>query len=182
MPAYYTGAGDKGDTGLFGTTERLSKASIRIEVNGQIDELQSFIGLGRSVAKERNAEKTNEILKQVQEHLFYLGADIASPAKSKTKRMDQSNVQWLEEEIDKLTNELPPLKNFVLPSGSRLATLLHVCRAIARRAEREAVALNAEEKLNEYAMAYLNRLSSLFFVLALEENKKSGLKEEEWKP
>ena len=134
MPLYYTRTGDKGDTGLFGTDKRVSKADLRIEVNGEVDELQSFVGLVRAVAKEKGDKKTNDLLKQVQEDLFILSADVASPSETKISRISEDHVKWLEQNIDTIGKELPALKNFIFPGGSRLAALLHICRTIARRA------------------------------------------------
>jgi cob(I)alamin adenosyltransferase len=182
MPLYYTRAGDAGETGLFGTAERVGKASLRIEAIGQVDELQAFVGLARSVAKERKEKELDALLKQIQEHLFVLSADIASPVKVKIKRMSDGEVKWLEKAIDEAAKELKPLRNFIFPSGARLASILQICRAVARRGERHAAALNKREKINAQALAYLNRLSSFFFVLARLANKREGAEEEEWTP
>lgn len=180
MPLYYTRTGDKGETALFGTTQRTSKASLRIEANGQVDELQSFVGLARSLARERDHKSIDKPLRQVQEHLFILAADIASPMKVKIPRMSADHVKWLEEQIDILAKELKPLKQFIFPSGSRISSLLHICRTVCRRTERHAVALEKRENINDFALAYLNRLSSFFFVLARWANLKDKIEEEEW--
>ncbi len=181
MSRAYTRTGDKGDTGLFGGP-RVSKASPRIEAYGCIDELNSFIGLARSFADERDID---QILKQVQDDLFALGADLATPLKAKVAkkipRITRDDTSRLEAIADRLDKELQPLKTFILPTGSRFATHLHVARAVCRRAERKIVALSSRETINPEIIPYVNRLSSLLFVMARAANKRSGNIEIPWR-
>ena len=171
----YTKTGDKGDTGLFGG-DRVSKNSLRIKAYGTIDELNSFIGLAITEVK---SEKVNSLLNKIQNQLFAVGSDLATPDTDKNKKLNITRIPEsfhldIENEIDKYEAELEPLKNFVLPGGSKGAVLLHVCRTITRRAEREVVALNNMVKIGDNVIIFLNRLSDLFFVLSRYENKVSN--------
>ena len=174
MAKAYTGAGDKGDTGLIGG-KRVPKSSQRVEAYGAIDEVNSFIGFAAAHLKEKKAISA---LKTVQHQLFILGAETAG---STDKRVTMQMVREMEKEIDSFNDELPPLTKFILPGGSHSAALLHVARAGCRRAERELVALSQTESVSPDSIAYLNRLSSLLFVLARYANKEEGVKDEEWR-
>ena len=154
----YTKTGDNGETGLFGGG-RVSKNSLRIDTYGTIDELNSFIGLAAAEVKDKDI---NKLLVKIQSRLFTEKLNIA--------RVPESFYGDLEEAIDKFEEKLEPLKNFILPGGSKGAALLHVCRSICRRAERKAVELKSLEKINNNIIIFLNRLSDLFFVLARYEN------------
>lgn len=173
MPLYYTGTGDKGDTGLFGGS-RVSKASARIEAIGAVDELQAWIGVARSEIKDATA---NALLHSAQEDLFSIGADLANPEGKRTMAEMTKN---LERHIDEIAKGLTPLRRFIFPSGSRGSALLHACRAVCRRAERRVVAMQQSGHINENVKAYLNRLSSLLFVLARHVNNAEKGNEEEW--
>lgn len=177
----YTRTGDKGTTGLFGGP-RVSKSSPRIEAYGCIDELNSFIGLARSFADEKDID---QILKQVQDDLFIVGADLATPLKAKVAkkvpRITRQHTSRLEGVADRLDKELQPLKTFILPTGSRFATHLQVARAVCRRAERKIVDLSKKEEINDEIIPYVNRLSSLLFVMARVVNKRSGNIEVPWR-
>ncbi len=178
----YTKGGDKGETGLFGG-ERVSKSSQRIEAYGTIDELNSFIGLAIT---ELKSEEVKELLNTIQNQLFTVGSDLATPLSEKIKKYDIPRVpkeffENAEKQIDKFEAELAPLKNFILPGGSKSAAMLNICRTICRRAERRVVALNASEKVGENIIIFLNRLSDLFFVLARYENMISGIPDTIWK-
>ena len=176
----YTRTGDKGDTGLFGGP-RVSKDSPRIEAYGCVDELNSYIGLARSFADEKDID---QILRRVQDDLFALGADLATPLKAKVAkkipRITREDTNRLEAMTDRFDKELQPLKTFILPTGSRFATHLQVARALCRRAERRVVTLSKKETINGEILPYVNRLSSLLFVLARVVNRRSGNIEIPW--
>ena len=179
----YTKTGDKGDTGLFGG-ERVSKASDRIDTYGTVDELNSFIGL--AVTEVLDSE-VKELLIKIQNQLFVLGSDLATPInekndKLKIQRVTSKFYEDIEAAIDHFDARLEALQNFILPGGSKSASLLHVCRTISRRAERKAVALNDKVKIGGNIIIFLNRLSDLFFVLARYENKCSKIHDIKWTP
>jgi len=178
----YTRTGDKGETGLFGAG-RVSKASLRVDTYGDVDETNSHIGLVRSFAKDK---KITEILESIQEDLFVLGSDLAtlldSPARRHAPQITADNVKRLENIIDEVEEYNAPLRKFVLPTGSNTASLLHVARTVCRRAERKVVALKEKEAINEQCLIYLNRLADLLFVLARFANKRSKVKDVEWNP
>ena len=173
MPLYYTGAGDKGDTGLFGGS-RVSKASARIEAIGAVDELQAWLGVCRAEIKDKSV---NSLLHSIQEDLFTVNSDLANP---EGKRVNSEMIKELEKRIDDIAKELKPLRRFIFPSGSGGSAWLHACRAVCRRVERRVVALQQSGHVNEHAKAYLNRLSSLLFVLARQVNNIEKGAEEEW--
>lgn len=175
----YTKRGDSGDTSLFGG-DRVSKSNERIEAYGTVDELNSFVGLAASYDL---SEKGTELLRKVQELLFALGADLATPPSAKTRidRIKEGDIIFLEDAIDELEEDLEPLKNFVLPGGSQTGATLHVARTICRRAERAAVACNKVDEISDTCIKFLNRLSDFFFVIARYENKQAGIREETWK-
>jgi cob(I)alamin adenosyltransferase len=178
----YTKGGDKGETGLFGG-ERVPKSSIRIEAYGTIDELNSFTGLAIT---ELRSDEVKELLNLIQNQLFTVGSDLAAPVTEKTKKYDiprvpKEFIENAEVQIDKFEEKLEPLKNFILPGGSKAASMLNVCRTICRRAERRVVQLKATEQVGENIIIFLNRLSDLFFVLARYENTISGNPETIWK-
>ncbi len=179
----YTKTGDKGETGLFGG-ERVSKSNSRIDAYGTIDELNSFIGLALTEIKN---EKIKTVLERVQNQLFVVGSDLATPVTEKNEKLkisrtpkDYSN--QAEKDIDFFNDQLDELRNFILPGGSKGAAYLHVCRTIARRAERKVVALNEQVKIGDNIIIFLNRLSDLFFVLSRIENKVSNIPDTKWIP
>lgn len=177
----YTKTGDKGETGLFGGT-RVSKNSERIEAYGTIDELNSFIGLAITESFDKEVKK---LLEKIQNELFTLGSDLATPDIEKNKKLKIVRVPEnfyidAEQAIDYFEEKLEPLKNFILPGGSKSTALLHVCRSICRRAERRVVKLSSTEQISENILVYLNRLSDLFFVLARYENKAAGIPDTKW--
>ena len=177
----YTGTGDKGETGLFGGS-RISKNSPRIEAYGTIDELNSFIGLAVSEVKD---ESVKLLLNKIQNQLFTVGTDLSSPNSFEDKktvlRVPNEFYEEIEKSIDIFEDKLDELKNFIIPGGSKSAALLHICRTIARRAERRVVALNSLEQINKNIVIFLNRLSDLFFVLSRYENKISNHPDTIWK-
>jgi cob(I)alamin adenosyltransferase len=164
----YTRAGDGGVTRLA-SGEKVSKAGPRVAAYGEVDELNSVIGLAR--LEIGGSEALDPILARVQNDLFDLGADLATPARSEdvpdALRIVASQIERLEREIDSLNENLAPLTSFILPGGTRLAAHLHVARAVCRRAERAAVAfVGADPGPHLEAVRYLNRLSDLLFVAA----------------
>jgi cob(I)alamin adenosyltransferase len=169
--------GDKGETHLR-SGMKTSKKSLRVEAYGTVDELNSFVGLA---AAESGNSRTREILNEIQEDLFAIGADLSAPMYEKIRRINDERNRQLEDMIKEIDSELEDLKNFIIPGGTRAASLLHVCRTICRRAERQIVALKEQEKINEEALKYMNRLSDVFFQLARLENKKQGRDERIWK-
>lgn len=167
----YTKTGDKGETAL-GDGTRVSKTSPRVEAYGTVDELNSILGL--AVFHARGLLK--EQLKTIQNDLFDLGADLCVPETEPENteypplRMVENQINRLEKEIDKVNKDLSPLRSFVLPGGSLLASYLHQCRTVTRRAERLAVGIAKEDAINPNAIKYLNRLSDWFFVMARVSN------------
>ncbi len=169
----YTKTGDKGQTSLIGGI-RVSKASTRVEAYGDVDELNSVLGIARSQVGDEEIEK---VLDVIQNDLFIMGADLASPQGIEAPRISEEKVKELEKNIDKFLKELEPLKEFILPTGRSGGAYLHLARTVARRAERRAVELKEEEGINENLLVYLNRLSDLLFVIARIENKRQGFDE-----
>lgn len=171
----YTRSGDEGQTGL-GSGERVSKASRRVCAYGEVDELNSFLGLTRTKIADREIQCW---LERIQNDLFVLGADLAVPlppagGTDPQRRIRPAEIESLEKSIDHFNETLPPLEEFILPAGNEAAALLHVARAVARRAERAVVRLAEAETLNPQALVYLNRLSDLLFVLARVANRQGG--------
>ena len=175
----YTRTGDGGDTGLLGGG-RVSKASPRIEACGAVDELNACLGLTLSTGVDPDQSK---MLSQIQRKLFSLGASLANPttrAANDTKAsLDETDVGCLEEWIDLLEVDLPPLKKFILPGGHPAAANVHLARAVCRRAERRMVELGAVQ-VGAVPFAYVNRLSDFLFVLARVLNARAGVTELEW--
>jgi cob(I)alamin adenosyltransferase len=180
MP-YYTRAGDKGDTGLCGVSKRVPKNSMRVAAYGDVDELNAAIGICRTFCKDKDICGT---LFEVQNNLFVLGSDLSVPldAACEIKRLEAQQTNRLEEEIDEITKEIGELENFILPAGTELSARLHFARAVCRRAERLIVALSKKEKINPADLSYINRLSSLLFVLARLANKRGKVKDTIWPP
>lgn len=181
----YTKTGDDGTTGLFGG-ERVMKDASRIEAYGTVDELNSLLGLARSFGDL--APRHDGILGTIQEQLFVLGADLATPisptsTKFSIPRVIHDDVVCLEAWIDELEEGLPPLKHFILPGGSRAGAALHYARTVARRAERRLVSLaQTEPEIGDAPLHYLNRLSDLLFVLARAVNASLAVEEHPWIP
>ena len=175
----YTRFGDKGKTSLYGG-KTVSKASLRVNTYGAIDELNSFLGIVLSQTKDK---KINGRLVTVQRDLFEIGSSLANISTDKHKNLSiylKKRVLEFEEEIDSLTHKLPELSNFILPRGTVLGSNLHFARTIARRAERRTVELAEKEKINKEAIVYLNRLSDLLFMYARFINYKENKKEIKW--
>jgi cob(I)alamin adenosyltransferase len=176
----YTRTGDDGTTGLGGG-QRVPKDSRRIEAYGTVDELNSAIGAARSFGL---APELDTALAVVQNELFHLGSDLcileADKATRPVPRIEARHVEALEKLMDKLSESLPPLENFVLPGGCPGASWLHLCRTVCRRAERVAVTLAREEPVGEFVVRYLNRLSDALFVMARFENRARGVPDVLW--
>ena len=181
MVKIYTKGGDKGETSLIGG-KRVSKSSVRIDAYGQVDELNSSIGVALSFIDD-NEVKT--VLERVQNDLFVVGSDLADPSypqnPNNVPRVTDEMVEDLERAIDKHTEEVGEIQYFILPGGSREASLLHQARSVSRRAERVVVLLSTIESVNPAAIRYMNRLSDLLFVLARLMNKRKGVKDVAWK-
>lgn len=179
MPAY-TRTGDTGQTGISGG-QRLPKNALRLQAIGELDELNSVLGVARSLAIE---PKLDALLSRLQGLLFTAGADLALPLEhgARGERISAGHTQWLEQQADAAFKPLPELKHFILPGGTPLAASLHHARAVCRRAERSVVALAEKETLNAKLLPFLNRLSSLLFALARQANAEAQQTETEWKP
>ncbi len=167
----YTRKGDKGDTTL-GSGMHAEKTSLRIAALGDADELNSCIGFCRCFC----SAESSKILERVQHDLFRLQAEI-SEGNAGYKPVGKEDVELLEKTIDSIDSKLPPLSKFILPAGSEAASALHVARAVCRRAERTMFSLHSEKHLGEASLAYVNRLSTLLFVLARHENAQKGREE-----
>ena len=178
MARIYTRTGDKGETGLVGG-KRTSKDSLRVRAYGDIDELNSVLGLARTFSKDA---EIGSLLERLQRDLFIVGADLASPRTEDhvTPRVTEEMTLTLEKSIDTFQQELLPLKAFIIPGGVETGALLHFARTVARRAERSIVALSNIESLNENLIPYINRLSDLLFVMARLVNHREGRNEVEW--
>ena len=214
----YTKAGDNGTTSLFGG-KRVEKDSARIKAYGEVDELNSLIGVvlaylsshsrpdreslgtessgrmsdprpsvlssGSKDFREDDKSKNHIVTKlvRIQAELFVLGSDLASPLSVKVKipRISKSYITRLEKEIDTWEKDLPKLRNFIFPGGSKVGAGLHLARALARRAERSIVALSKQEKIDKHAQIYINRLSDWFFVAARYANHLDKIPETVWK-
>ena len=176
----YTRKGDDGSTALGGG-QRVGKDSPRIEAYGTVDELNSVIGV--AIASGLDDSLAPE-LSRIQNELFHLGSDLCildeDKARLSVPRIEARHVQALEALLDRLTPEVGPLENFILPGGSVGATHLHVARTVCRRAERLLVALSREEQVGPQTIHYLNRLSDALFVMARYENKQKGVDDVCW--
>ena len=175
----YTRTGDTGDTSLFGGT-RVPKSDARVEAYGDVDELNAWLGFVRA---SRLDSVLDEVLLGLQRDLFALGAQLADPADKLAPRVtkaviDDDHIVRLEELIDRLEEELPPLRRFILAGGTSAGAALHVARTVCRRAERRIVALHPP--IDPVLLRYLNRLSDLLFVLARVINHRAGVTETEW--
>ena len=184
----YTKTGDAGTTALFGGT-RVKKYNLRIESYGTLDELNSYIGL---IKDQEISEDVKESLLKIQNELFTLGAMLATPPDKETlksgkerlniPKIEESSIQFLESEIDKMDTELPQMTHFILPGGHQAVSFCHVARCVCRRAERLCVALNDDENISNDILKYLNRLSDYLFVVARKLSKDLQIEEVKWIP
>lgn len=176
----YTKTGDTGKTSLIGGT-RVSKHDIRIESYGTVDELNSWIGLIRC---QPNEENTTFILAEIQDRLFTIGSSLAAdPDKSKMKIPDlhEEDIALLEQQIDKMNENLPEMRSFILPGGNTMVSYAHIARCVCRRAERNVIHLSENNYVNELVIKYLNRLSDYLFVLSRYYSKQLNAEEIPWK-
>jgi cob(I)alamin adenosyltransferase len=169
----YTRTGDAGTTGL-GDGTRVAKDSLRVIAMGDVDELNSVIGL---LLCEPIAERVAEVLVRIQHDLFDMGGEICMPGYAMIKA---ERVAALESQLDEWNETLTPLKEFILPGGSRAASYCHLARTVCRRAERTMTTLNNQEKITEISLQYINRLSDLLFVLCRILNKDAGMPDVLW--
>lgn len=171
----YTRTGDKGDTGL-GDGSRVEKDHARIESIGTVDELNSIIGM---VLANSIPDEITQCFNKVQHHLFDLGGELCIPGHI---ALDESYITYLEETLDSFNENLPVLKEFILPSGGAATSSCHLARSVCRRAERRVVTLAKDETLSPYSIQYLNRLSDLLFVIARVLARHENGSEVLWKP
>ena len=179
----YTKTGDLGKTSLIGGT-KVSKNNIRIETYGTIDELNSYIGL---VSDQTKDDHSKNILKEIQDRLFTIGSSLACDPDRETKMkipdLKESDVEFLEKEIDKMNDQLPEMKHFILPGGHIAVSITHIARCVCRRAERWCVNMQEEYLFIEpLIIKYLNRLSDYLFVLARYTGHLLQIAEIAWKP
>jgi cob(I)alamin adenosyltransferase len=185
----YTRKGDSGETSLVGG-QRVPKDAARIEAYGTVDELNAFVGLARSTVAELDADDSRigelePILLRVQHELFNLGSILATlpeDVHAKQARITRAEIGQLEVEMDRMNEDLSPLRSFVLPGGIRLNAELHICRTVCRRAERACVTLASAETIPGEAVRYLNRLSDAFFVWSRWASHIMGAPETLWEP
>jgi cob(I)alamin adenosyltransferase len=183
----YTRTGDKGETGLVGG-KRVPKDSPRIVAYGTVDELNAVVGIVRTFNEERLAEGAHhrwldEVLHRIQNELFDLGSELATPPAGEYEGMvkvGEAHVTALERLMDRCQRDLEPLRSFTLPGGGRINAFLHQARTVCRRAEREILALSRREPVNAWALTYVNRLSDAFFVLGRWVARQMGEKEYLW--
>lgn len=176
----YTRTGDQGKTSMIGA--RVDKDDPRIEAYGTIDELNSFVGFARTFLKDDMFRDIEKELEKIQHELFDLGSDLSVVYEKRTKpfKTTEEMVRYLEERIDQYVEEAPPLEKFILPGGSQAASILHVARTIARRAERIIVTLRKQMSIHEPVLIYMNRLSDYFFAAARVVNFRLKTKDIEY--
>nr|WP_295866543.1 cob(I)yrinic acid a,c-diamide adenosyltransferase [uncultured Chitinophaga sp.] len=179
----YTKTGDKGKTSLIGGT-KVPKSDLRIDAYGTVDELNSYIGLVSDYTADPD---TKTLLKEIQDRLFTVGAALACDPDKETKMripdLHEADIQLLESSIDKMNEELPPMKHFILPGGHVAVSTCHVARCVCRRTERLCVGMQEQEMFIEpLVLKYINRLSDYLFVLARWTGHKLGVEEIPWKP
>jgi cob(I)alamin adenosyltransferase len=179
----YTKTGDKGTTSLIGGT-KVPKSHLRIEAYGTVDELNSYIGLCKDLLTDAQGQK---ILLEVQDRLFTIGSSLAcDPIKEPKMRipdLKEKDIELLEKEMDRMNESVPPMKNFILPSGHTTLSHLHIARCVCRRAERCCVRLELESlEVEDIIIKYLNRLSDYLFVLSRYTGHQLNVQEIPWKP
>lgn len=177
----YTKTGDQGSTSLFGG-KRVSKADLRIDTYGTVDELNSWIGVLRDQSVNQSRK---EILVEIQDRLFTIGSILATePENTKVKipSLAESDIELLENKMDAMDAVLPPMRFFVLPGGNASVSFGHVARTVCRRAERLIIALSETEKVDPLVIKYMNRLSDYLFVLCRIMTQELQAEETPWKP
>jgi cob(I)alamin adenosyltransferase len=176
----YTKKGDDGTTSLIGGT-KISKANIRIESYGNVDELNSYIGWVRDLSPDNEYKS---VLLEIQDRLFTIGSHLASDPLKSTMKLPQirdEDVTLLEKSIDKMNEQLPEMRSFILPGGNASVSCCHVARCVCRRAERSVVYLSEHEKVDRLIIIYLNRLSDFLFVFARLLAQEFNIQESPWK-
>lgn len=171
-----TRTGDRGETGL-GDGSRVQKDDIRIQCLGAIDELNSFIGFGKTAVNDKTIIS---FLESIQQDLFNIGGDLSIPRKE-ILAVDVNRIVELESSILEWNEDLPPLKEFILPGGTEASSRMHLARTSARRAERKLIQLHQSEPVSDHCIMYFNRLSDVFFVLARKLQSEVGVDEKQWK-
>lgn len=184
----YTRTGDRGETGLFGG-QRVRKDHARVEAYGDVDELNSLLGVATAALGAEGQNEVAEGIRQIQADLFVIGANLATPgpedggrASSHIPPLPEGRVAEMERWIDTAEEELEPLKTFILPGGGAAASQLHLARTVCRRAERRCVSLAHAAHVEEEMIVYLNRLSDLLFTLARLANRRAGIPDVPWEP
>jgi cob(I)alamin adenosyltransferase len=178
----YTRTGDQGDTGLFGGG-RVAKDHPRVAAYGEVDELNSTLGVVRAAA---GGKFFDELLQSIQRDLFSIGGHLATPDPERVKKtlekaeLSPARVSEFERIMDQADTELPPLRAFILPAGTSVAAALHLARTVCRRAERSVVQLAHSDPVPELFLVYLNRLSDLLFTLARLANLRAGVSDVTW--
>ncbi|MCI0504016.1 cob(I)yrinic acid a,c-diamide adenosyltransferase [Candidatus Micrarchaeota archaeon] len=173
----YTKFGDRGSTSLIGGAV-VPKNDLRVEAYGAVDELNAVLGVAMAFA---DAGPLRESLSRIQKDLFIIGAGLATRGGAKAKPLPPARIEELEKEIDGLWADLPPLRNFIIPGGSRTASLLHLARTVCRRAERSIIALSQKEAINPDTVIYMNRVGDLLFTQARHVNYENKAEEAVWK-
>ena len=175
----YSKKGDKGKTSLIGG-KIVDKHNLSVVAYGTIDELNSFIGLLKDYVEDK---KINEVLHNIQLKLFSVGSILASAGDnnfSEKVSIEKKDIEDIESNIDNMNNQLPDLKNFIIPGGHKISSYCHVCRSICRRAERKISELNNLYQINPYILSYINRLSDFFFVLSRHIKHSDNIEETHW--
>ncbi|MCU0338644.1 MAG: cob(I)yrinic acid a,c-diamide adenosyltransferase [Spirosomaceae bacterium] len=178
----YTKTGDKGTTSLVGGT-RVSKAELRIDTYGTVDELNAYIGLVRDQAIHNDTRR--DFLKYIQDRLFTIGSILASEPDNRKHfipDLHEEDITALETAIDDMNEALEPMRSFILPGGHQSVSFAHVARTVCRRAERLVIALNETEPVDDIVVRYLNRLSDYLFVLSRKMAQELGVEEIKWQP
>ncbi|GIV53817.1 MAG: ATP--cob(I)alamin adenosyltransferase [Candidatus Kapaibacterium sp.] len=179
----YTKTGDRGTTALFGG-QRVPKHHVRVEAYGTVDELNSALGI--AIAHEQLPPTLRSVLIELSHRLFTLGSDLATPLEPSPRvtvpRIDTADIEWLEHWIDQWEEQLPPLKNFILPTGNMPSALLHYARTVCRRAERIATVLAEQDHVGPAIIPFLNRCSDFLFVAARVANAACGVPDVPWSP
>nr|WP_285855112.1 cob(I)yrinic acid a,c-diamide adenosyltransferase [Paenibacillus cellulositrophicus] len=179
MVRIYTRTGDEGETSVIGG--RVLKDDLQVEAYGTIDELNCFVGQAISLMEAESLQDLKENMIEIQHELFDCGSDLAFVKLSESKyKVGPDKVTRLEQWMDAYMEETPELERFILPGGTLLASTLHVCRTVCRRAERRVVTLGREKEINPDVRRYLNRLSDYFFVVARTANARSGVADIEY--
>ncbi len=182
--AVYTRTGDKGTTGLVGGT-RIKKSDPRIHLYGEVDELNSYIGVGVS---HLDTDFDKSLILVIQSSLFDLGSNLACEKEKRSQfklpKIQESSIERLEHDIDQMDAQLTPLKHFILPGGDPAAAAFHVCRTVCRRIERQMVDFEEQHpgEIPENALKYINRLSDYFFILSRYINSNKSIEETKWIP